>query len=156
MHEIKHDGFRTLLLVNDGKVQAFTRNGNDWTARYPRIVAAAEKMRCRSAVIDGEVIVQDETGRSDLTAVQQTIRWHPERLVFFAFDLPFLNDEDLRDASLEERPRPRSRPSNDCVMMIRRYSRRSSSGASRRSSSFKKGRSKAKKTRRSGCQPIAS
>jgi ATP-dependent DNA ligase len=103
LHEIKHDGFRTLLLVNDGKVQAFTRNGNDWTARYPRIVAAAEKMRCRSAVIDGEVIVQDETGRSDLTAVQQTIRWHPERPVFFAFDLLYLNDEDLRDAPLEER-----------------------------------------------------
>jgi ATP-dependent DNA ligase len=49
--------------VNDGKVQAFTRNGNDWTARYPAIVAAAEKLRCRSAVIDGEVIVQDESGQ---------------------------------------------------------------------------------------------
>jgi DNA ligase D-like protein (predicted ligase) len=103
LHEIKHDGFRTLLLVDNGKVQAFTRNGNDWTARYTGIVTAAEKLRCRSAVIDGEVIVQDEAGRSDFMAVQDAIRWHPERLVFFAFDLPFLNDEDLRDTPLDER-----------------------------------------------------
>jgi bifunctional non-homologous end joining protein LigD len=49
------------------------------------------------------VIVQDKAGRSDFIAVQEAIRWHPECLVFFAFDLPFLNDEDLRDAPLEER-----------------------------------------------------
>ena len=103
LHEIKHDGYRAILLVDGGNAQAFTRNRNDWTARYPGIVAAAEKLRCRSAVIDGEVIVQDEAGRSDFTAVQEAIRWHPERLVFFAFDLPFLNDEDLREAPLEER-----------------------------------------------------
>ena len=60
-------------------------------------------MRCRSAVIDGEVIVQDNAGRSEFAGVQDAIRWHPERLVFFAFDLPFFNDEDLRDAPLEER-----------------------------------------------------
>jgi ATP-dependent DNA ligase len=103
LHEIKHDGYRTLLLVDGGNAQALTRNQNDWTARYPGVVAAAKKLRCRSALIDGEVIVQDEEGRSDFTAVQEAIGWHPERLVFFAFDLPFLNDEDLRDAPLEER-----------------------------------------------------
>jgi DNA ligase D-like protein (predicted ligase) len=103
LHEIKHDGFRTLLVVDRGKVRAFTRNRNEWTGRYPGIVAAAEKLRCRSAVIDGEVIVQDEAGRSDFAAVQDAIRWHPERLVFFAFDAPFLNGEDLRDLPLEER-----------------------------------------------------
>ena len=65
LHEIKHDGFRTVLVVNDGKAQAFKRNRYDWTDRYPGIVAAAEKLRCRSAVLDGEVIVQGEDGRSD-------------------------------------------------------------------------------------------
>src|SRR5579859_6227179 len=103
IHEIKHDGYRTLLLVDDGKVQAFTRNRNDWTDRYRGIVAAAGKLRCRSAVIDGEVIVQGEDGRSEFTAVQDAIRWHPERLVFFAFELPFLNGEDVRDTPIEER-----------------------------------------------------
>jgi DNA ligase D-like protein (predicted ligase) len=103
IHEIKHDGYRTLILVDDGKVRAFTRNRNDWTARYPAIVAAAEKLRCQSAIIDGEVIVQDERGRSEFGAVEEAIRWHPRRLIFFAFDLPFLNGEDLRDTPLEER-----------------------------------------------------
>jgi ATP-dependent DNA ligase len=54
-------------------------------------------------VIDGEVIVQDAEGRSDFTAVQDAIRWRPGRLLFFAFDLLFLNGEDLRDAPLLER-----------------------------------------------------
>jgi bifunctional non-homologous end joining protein LigD len=103
LHEIKHDGYRTVLLVNNGRVQAVTRNRNDWTERYGPIVEVAERLRCRSAIIDGEVIVQDPQGRSEFTAIQEAIRWHPERLVFFAFDLPFLNDEDLRDAPLEER-----------------------------------------------------
>jgi DNA ligase D-like protein (predicted ligase) len=103
LHEIKHDGYRTVLVVNDGKAHAFTRNRNDWTDRYAGIIAAAEKLRCRSAVIDGEVVVQGEDGRSDFEAVREAMRWHPERLVFFAFDAPFLNDEDLRDLELEER-----------------------------------------------------
>jgi ATP-dependent DNA ligase len=96
IHEIKHDGYRTLLLVNEARAQAFTRNRYDWTDRYPVIVSAAEQLRCRSAVIDGEVIVQDRGGRSDFAAVRDAIRWHPGRLLF-------LNGEDLRDAPLEER-----------------------------------------------------
>src|SRR5579871_4369769 len=100
IHEVKHDGYRTLLVVDRGNAQAFTRQRNDWTARYPGIVTAAGKLNCRSAVIDGEVVVQDADGRSDFEAVQGAIRWHPDRLVFFAFDLPFLNDEDLRGLEL--------------------------------------------------------
>src|SRR4051794_29398679 len=103
IHEVKHDGYRTLLLVDGGKAQAFTRNRNDWTARYPGVVAAAAKLNCRSAILDGEVIVQDADGRSDFDAVQNAMRWHPDRLVFFAFDIPFLNGEDLRGLPLEER-----------------------------------------------------
>ena len=43
LHEIKYDGFRTLVLVERGRARAFSRRGLDWTARYPRIVAAAER-----------------------------------------------------------------------------------------------------------------
>jgi bifunctional non-homologous end joining protein LigD len=57
-------------LVDDRKVQAFTRSRSDWTTLYPAVVAAAEKLCWRSAVIDGEVIVQDEAGPSDFAAVQ--------------------------------------------------------------------------------------
>jgi len=103
-HEIKHDGYRTQLVIDRGQVRAFTRNRNDWTDRYPGIVAAAEDLRCRSAVMDGEVIVQDENGHSDFGAIRYAMANAPHRLVFFAFDAPFLNGEDLRDAPLEERP----------------------------------------------------
>ena len=55
-HEIKHDGFRTLLLIDRGQAQAFTRNRNDWTARYPGIVSAATKLRCQRPCRPGEPV----------------------------------------------------------------------------------------------------
>ena len=61
IHEIKHDGFRTLLVVDRGITTAWTRGENDWTTRYPAIVAAASSLDRHSAVIDGEVIVQEDT-----------------------------------------------------------------------------------------------
>jgi bifunctional non-homologous end joining protein LigD len=48
---------------------------------------AATKLRCRSAVIDGEVIVQDQRGVSDFDALRFAIRWRPDRLIFYGFDL---------------------------------------------------------------------
>ena len=59
MHEVKHDGYRTLLAVQRGSVVAYTRNGFDWTDRYPRIAEATARLRCKSAILDGEVVVQD-------------------------------------------------------------------------------------------------
>lgn len=95
IHEIKHDGFRTMLLVDGGTVRAFTRNHNDWTARYPGIVAAAAKLRCRSAILDGEVIVQDEAGRLHFDGINSTIRRQSDRLIFFAFDLVFIDGKAI-------------------------------------------------------------
>jgi hypothetical protein len=67
IHEIKH-GFRTLLRIDHGKGQAFTRNGHDWSEEHGRVISACHKLRCRSALIDGEIIVQDENGVSDYAA----------------------------------------------------------------------------------------
>src|SRR5829696_3943547 len=64
IHEIKHDGFRTLLRFDRGQAQAFTRSGLDWSDKYQRVIEACRKLRCRSALIDGEIIVQDEKGVS--------------------------------------------------------------------------------------------
>src|SRR5829696_5685067 len=66
IEEIKHDGFRTLLRMDRGQAQAFTRSGLDWSDKYQRVIEACRKLRCRSALIDGEIIVQDEKGVSDL------------------------------------------------------------------------------------------
>jgi DNA ligase D-like protein (predicted ligase) len=103
IHEIKHDGYRTLLVVEDGLVRAYTRNGFNWSERYPGLVSAAAKLDCRSAIIDGEVIVQDESGVSDFDALKTAIRWQPERLILYAFDLLHLNGRDLREEILSYR-----------------------------------------------------
>ena len=103
IHEVKHDGYRTLLVVERGKARAYTRNGFDWTDRYPGIVQAAADLKCRSAILDGDAIVQDENGVSDFDALMSAIRWHPQKLIFYAFDLLHLNGKDLQDRPLIER-----------------------------------------------------
>ena len=103
LHEIKYDGFRTELAIAGAQARAFSRAGHDWTARYAPLVAAAASLGADDALIDGEVIVQDEHGRSDFGALQGAIARTPERLVFMAFDLLRLGGRDLRVAPLEER-----------------------------------------------------
>src|SRR5687768_15325798 len=103
IHEIKHDGFRTLLRVDRGDVRAFTRGGHDWSDKYGRVIEACGKLKCRSALIDGEVIVQDKHGLSDFAALRAAIEGAPHRLVMFAFGLLFLNGKDLRRLPLTER-----------------------------------------------------
>jgi bifunctional non-homologous end joining protein LigD len=103
IHEVKHDGYRTLLLVERGRATAHTRKGFDWSDRYSGIIAAAAGLPCRSAILDGEVIVQDERGASDFEALQLAIRFRPQRLIFYAFDLLHLNGKDLCDRPLLER-----------------------------------------------------
>lgn len=103
IHEIKHDGYRTQLVIDNGEARAFTRNGHDWTERYRPIVKAAERFAWENAIIDGELIVQDEQGRSDFHALKAAIHHERERLVFMAFDLIHLDGEDLRKQALSAR-----------------------------------------------------
>jgi bifunctional non-homologous end joining protein LigD len=71
-----------LLIIERRGVRAYTRNGFDWTERYVSITMPAAKLECRSAIIDGEVIVQDERGVSDFEALKSAIRWQPQSLIF--------------------------------------------------------------------------
>ena len=100
IHEVKHDGYRTVLIIERRKARAYTRNGFDWTGRYPGITKAAAKLACRSAIIDGEVILQNERGVSDFESLKSAIRWRPQKLIFCAFDILHLNGRDLRDQPL--------------------------------------------------------
>src|SRR5215210_3085164 len=75
IHEVKHDGYRTVVVVDRGEARAYTRNGFDWSDRYPGIVSSAAKLKCRSAILDGEVIVQDARGVSDFESLKSAIRW---------------------------------------------------------------------------------
>ena len=77
IHEIKHDGYRSQVMIERGQVRVFSRNGHDWSNRYPGIVRAAAKLHCKSAIIDGEAIVQDDDGRSDFESLQSAIKSNP-------------------------------------------------------------------------------
>ncbi len=103
LHEIKYDGYRTQLVIDAGRVRAFTRNGYDWSDRYLPIVDAARSLRCRSAIIDGELCVQGPDGVTDYAALLRAIGSAPERLVLFAFDLLLLDGRDLRAEPLVDR-----------------------------------------------------
>jgi ATP-dependent DNA ligase len=71
LHEIKHDGYR-LIVQREGKgVRLFTRNGYDWTARYPTIVEAALRIRIDSSVIDGEAVLLGVDGISEFVTAAQ-------------------------------------------------------------------------------------
>jgi bifunctional non-homologous end joining protein LigD len=103
IHEIKHDGYRSLLIVERGGVRVFTRNGHDWSDRYPSIVRAAADLRCQSAIIDGEAIVQNGDGASDFEALRSAMRRQPHSIILYALDLLHLDGKDLRQQALMER-----------------------------------------------------
>jgi bifunctional non-homologous end joining protein LigD len=104
IHEIKHDGYRCQVLLEQGQARVLTRNGHDWSDRYPTIVRAARGLRCGSAIIDGEAIVQDGKGASDFEALSAAV-WspRPENIILCAFDLMHLDGKDLRQQSLSVR-----------------------------------------------------
>ena len=101
IHEIKHDGFRIIARRDANAVRLFTRNGYDFTARFPKIVDAVASLPVRSCVIDGEAIVVDETGLSVFEALRH--RLHDHAAILCAFDLIELDGKDIRWACLEDR-----------------------------------------------------
>ena len=103
IHELKHDGYRCQVLLERGQARVLTRNGHDWSDRYPSIVRAAANLRCQSAIIDGEAVVQDDNGASDFDALSSAMRWRPDSIILYAFDLMHLNGKDLRQEALLER-----------------------------------------------------
>jgi bifunctional non-homologous end joining protein LigD len=103
IHEIKHDGFRILARRDAKRVRLFSRNGYDFTARYPKIVAAVESLPVKSCLIDGGAIVVDERGLPVFDDLRYRLRDHAA--VLCAFDLIALEGRDLRGAPLEGRKR---------------------------------------------------
>jgi bifunctional non-homologous end joining protein LigD len=103
IHEIKHDGFRIMARRDAKSVRLITRNGNDFTARFPLVVAAVAMLPVRSCLIDGEAIVSDEAGLAVFELIRSFRRDH--EAVLCAFDLLELDVEDLRRLPIEQRKR---------------------------------------------------
>ena len=101
VHEIKHDGFRILARRESDRIRLFTRNGYDFTVRFPKIVLAVAALPARSRVVDGEAIVVDRAGLSVFDLLRY--RHHDHAAVLCAFDLIELDGYDLRQQPLEQR-----------------------------------------------------
>ena len=101
-HEIKFDGYRMQLGVEDGKVTLKTRKGLDWTEKFPAIAKAAAELP--DAMVDGEIVALNDDGIPDFSALQAALSERKtDNLVFFAFDLLFAEGKDLRRRPLSER-----------------------------------------------------
>ncbi|MBW3572219.1 MAG: non-homologous end-joining DNA ligase, partial [Gemmatimonadetes bacterium] len=104
LHELKYDGYRLLAMVQKGKARLITRNGKDWTDRFPAVAAALAELPARSAVLDGELVVLTPQGTTSFQALQNVLSsGRGGDLVFYAFDLPYVEGMDLRPASLLDR-----------------------------------------------------
>ncbi|WP_377155366.1 DNA ligase D [Roseateles sp. UC29_93] len=105
--EAKFDGYRLMARVDKGKVRLMTRGGNDWTSRLPSLAEAIKGLDIDSGWLDGEIVVLRDDGAPDFNLLQNAIG-HPKRtqhedIVYFLFDLPFLNGHDLREVPLIHR-----------------------------------------------------
>jgi bifunctional non-homologous end joining protein LigD len=106
LHEIKHDGYRAQAHVHEGAVSVFTR-GNDWAARMPPIAASVRALPVNNVVLDGELVAVDAKGQAVFYELPSAITAKPTRvtarLVYYAFDLLYLDGFDLRGGAQIDR-----------------------------------------------------
>jgi bifunctional non-homologous end joining protein LigD len=112
LHELKLDGYRIQIHIRKSarsatsKLRAtlLTRKGLDWTARMKDIAHAAEQLPVESAILDGEVVVLNESGGTSFADLQAAFQEGAEKpLTYFAFDMLHLDGHNLRRSSLVER-----------------------------------------------------
>jgi len=113
LFEIKWDGYRAVAFIENGKVRLVSRNQNDLTARYPELKDLAKSVKAKNAILDGEVVALDEQGRASFSLMQQRTGFRPGGrravsnadvpVLYYAFDLLYLDGYDWRRVPLEER-----------------------------------------------------
>jgi bifunctional non-homologous end joining protein LigD len=104
VHEIKYDGYRILCILSVGQARLFSRNGNEWTHKFSEIAEDASKIPVKSAILDGEIVVIDQDGKTDFQALQNILQGvRTGRLVYTVFDIPFCAGYDVTRAPLVER-----------------------------------------------------
>jgi bifunctional non-homologous end joining protein LigD len=105
LHEIKFDGYRLLAFLAEGEVRLRTRNGNDWTHKFPSLYAAVAKLNAKTAVLDMEAVVLDAAGKSSFQAMQHALGEGGDRQAVqgYVFDLLYLDGKNLTGAPLADR-----------------------------------------------------
>jgi len=103
-YEIKFDGYRIMARIDHDQVQLFTRNGHDWTHKLPQQAQALAALGLESAWLDGEMVVANEHGVPDFQALQNAFEaGRSASIMYYLFDMPYLNGVDLREVPVEER-----------------------------------------------------
>ena len=102
LYEAKFDGYRALAIKDGSRVRLLSRRGNDLTAAYPAIRQSVSALEAQSAVIDGEIVAFDESGRPSFQHLHHRSA-KPAAIRFFAFDLLHLNGKDLQAQPLTAR-----------------------------------------------------
>ncbi len=115
LFEIKWDGYRAIAFIENGKVRLVSRNQNDLTPRYPELRDLARFIKAKNAILDGEVVALDDEGRASFSLMQQRTGFRPGGrratanadvpVLYYAFDLLYLDGYDWRRVPLEERKR---------------------------------------------------
>ncbi len=105
IQEVKFDGYRMLCRLQSGKAHIFSRNGKDWTAKFAALAAEFTKLQASEVWIDGELCAVDTQGHSNFQALQHALGEDDTQanIVYFAFDLLYLDGYDLREVPLLER-----------------------------------------------------
>ena len=103
-YEIKFDGYRIMARIDHGEVKLLTRNGHDWTHKLPAQAEALAALGLESAWLDGEMVVANQQGVPDFQALQNAFEsGRSGAIVYYLFDMPYLNGVDLREVPVEER-----------------------------------------------------
>jgi bifunctional non-homologous end joining protein LigD len=113
LFEIKWDGYRAIAFIADGKLRLVSRNQNELTERFPELKDLPEFVKAKTAILDGEVVALDDEGRASFSLMQQRTGFRPGGrrgpakadvpVLYYAFDLLYLDGYDLRKLPLEER-----------------------------------------------------
>lgn len=102
-YERKYDGYRLLVFIQNKKIRLLTRNGKDWTNKFPQLVEELEKLPVKNVILDGEVVYFDEEGRTDFSKLQTFQKNEDLNLHFIVFDLLFAAGQNLEPVPFEMR-----------------------------------------------------
>jgi len=103
LHEVKYDGYRVQVIKDGAGTRLFSRSGLDWTDKFGGLARAFSKQLEVLSIIDGEVVVFDENGESDFSALQAALKGEGGKMDFIAFDCLYAHGKDIRGETQDAR-----------------------------------------------------
>ncbi len=110
LYEVKWDGYRAIARLDRGRLQLFSRKRNEMTAEFPEIAELSKRLKAETAILDGEICALDPEGRPSFSLMQQRSGFsngkrsnRKIKIVFYAFDLLYLDGYSLLQVDLEQR-----------------------------------------------------